>query len=769
MKLPFILSQGVICGRRLVPPGDDRQPTTSFETRDDTHVLIRAPAFRGVLAASAFSLLATAWPAPAAGPQLVAAPSAVPVVKANAARLPAKPLLTPDRAARESDHVARFDEAIAPAREHPVSEEDAKRIADAIGAYYARDESRGRALQREITDPIGRKLVEWYRLRSGLADAFQIRAFLEANPAWPDRELLNRKFEELLFAQGGDAAAIKNAFSRQEPATGLGLAALASAYLVEGDTKRAKDLASRAWREFDIPAAYESGFLERFGSLLTEADHKWRFDRLLIDTPRWSSQRKERAAAAKRIIPLLSKAEQVKAEARLAVFLRQKSAAKLMAALPADSSADWGLAFQRADLLRRQGKDEEAWTILLSAPTGREEAVNPDGWWTLRLAAAYDALRAGNPKMAFELVREAGPLSVNPHNQQTFFAGWLALRHLNEPQTALPFFEANEKSADGPLSRSQALYWLGRTHEALGKRSKAKELYKLAALYKDTFHAHLAREKLGKDAPKLTITPPEGPTAEQIDRFNNLDAVRAAVIARKAGINNVLVRAFISELQRYFETEAEVAMVAHLAEALGDTQMALRVGKAAVARGMNLLYYSYPIHAFPAYDPLRTPPEPALLLALARQESEFNGSIMSGAGARGILQVMPGTARHICRNYRIKCNIKRLMNDPSYNAMLASAYVGDRMDDVSGSYILTLTSYNAGPGRTRQWLRELGDPRDPSVDPIDWIHQIPFEETRDYVQKVLSNLQIYRARLGNHKGSLGADLVRARRKPDAAP
>jgi len=142
---------------------------------------------------------------------------------------------------------------------------------------------------------------------------------------------------------------------------------------------------------------------------------------------------------------------------------------------------------------------------------------------------------------------------------------------------------------------------------------------------------------------------------------------------------------------------------------------------------------------------------------------------MSGAGARGILQVMPGTARHICRNYKIKYNVHKLMADPSYNAMLASAYVGDRMDDVDGSYILTLTSYNAGPGRTRQWIREFGDPRDPGVDPIDWIYQIPFEETRDYVQKVLSNVQIYRARLGNPNGSIVEDLTRARRKPQEAP
>jgi soluble lytic murein transglycosylase len=722
-----------------------------------------------LLTASAIAAMAAFWPATAANPKLVPAPSAAPVVKANIGRFPAKPLLTQDHAAREADHIARFDAAIAAARGHELSEDDAKRINDAIGAYYARDIEKARAIQNDITDPIGRKLVEWYRLRAGLAEPFEIQAFLDANPAWPDRDRLRANFEKLLFSKGGNAQVIKEAFAKSEPTTGLGFAALASAYLGLGDKERAKALAAYAWREESIPEEFEAGFLERFGGLLTEADHKWRFDRLLISDPRWSSQRKARAAVAKRVIPLLGKAEQKKAEARLAAFLRRKSAAKQLSALPADSSADWGLAFQRADLFLSQGKNEQAWKILLSAPTDPKEIVNPDGWWELRREAAYEALHAGKPKVAFELVRDAGPLSVNPRNEQTFFAGWLALRHLNQPKTALPFFEANKDGSDGPLSRSRALYWLGRTHKALGENKKAREEFAAAAAYIDTFHGQLAREELGDDRPELVITAPEEPTDEQIARFNRLDAVRAAVIAAKAGINRTLTRAFLSELQHYFGAEAEVAMVAHLAQALGDNQMAVRIGKAAIARGMNLVHYSYPIHAFPAYEPLRTPPEPALLLALARQESEFNSSIMSGAGARGILQVMPGTARHICRSYKIKYNVRKLMADPSYNAMLASAYVGDRMDDVDGSYILTLTSYNAGPGRTRQWIREFGDPRDPGVDPIDWIYQIPFEETRDYVQKVLSNVQIYRARLGKTNGSIVADLTRARRKPQEAP
>ena len=204
-----------------------------------------------------------------------------------------------------------------------------------------------------------------------------------------------------------------------------------------------------------------------------------------------------------------------------------------------------------------------------------------------------------------------------------------------------------------------------------------------------------------------------------------------------------------------------MAMLAHLGGALGDTQTSLRVGKTGIARGMNLIMYAYPLHAFPAYSPLRDPPEPAFLLGIARQESEFNSAIVSSAGARGMLQVMPVTAQHICRDHKIKCDIPRLLTDNSYNAMIASAYIGDRMAEFRGNYVLTLAGYNAGPGRARGWIRDFGDPRDASVDPIDWIERIPIEETREYVKKVLSNIQVYRARLGDQAAlRLEQDLTR---------
>jgi soluble lytic murein transglycosylase len=573
---------------------------------------------------------------------------------------------------------------------------------------------------------------------------------------------LTQRAEEALFnSPSASAREVRAFFAGGEAKTGIGLAALAAAHLADKETDRAKALAVKAWTEYDIPASLEPAFLKRVGSLLTEADHKRRLDRLLFNDSRWTNERNERAAIIRRLLPLLSENERKAAEARLAVFLRAKNSQQLIAKLPAGSGSDWGLAVQKAQALRRQNKEEEAWKILLSEPDD-PGTTKPDGWWEERRANAYAALRLGKAKMAYELIRDPGPLSINAAKDAAFLAGWLSLRFLDEQKQALAHFEQLASLADGPLSHARAHYWLGRTWEALGEKAKALEQYRAGAVYFDTFHGQLSRLKVDPSASRLNLALPAAPSAEDIARFNGSDAVRAIVVARKAGLDSALARAFLRHLPNYMKSEAEVAMLAHLADALGDAQMSVRVGKAAVARGMNLAYYAYPVRSLPQYTPLRRPPEPAVILGIARQESEFNTLTLSGAGARGILQVMPVTAQHVCRDYKIKCDIPRLMKDPVYNTMMGSAYISDRMDEFGGSYVLTLAGYNAGPGRAREWIKEFGDPRDAKVDPIDWIHRIPFEETRDYVQKVLSNIQIYRARLGDEANAvrLNADLRR---------
>lgn len=399
----------------------------------------------------------------------------------------------------------------------------------------------------------------------------------------------------------------------------------------------------------------------------------------------------------------------------------------------------------------------------------KNDTSEADRKWSKTRARAYDSMKAGKFKKAYELVGSVKGLSVNPRKDKAFMQGWLALRYLGDPKLAKTHFALMRKHADGPLSRSKSAYWLGRANEAAGDKAEAEKHYRDAfAEQMDTFHAHLARQRLSKGPQAIEIKPPKRPSDEQLKQFQSLDAVKAAVIADKAGLGRTITRPFLANLGYVFDTEAEVALAAHLTRELGDTQQSLRIGKTGIARGMNLIYYGYPLHAFPDYKPLRKPPEPAFLLSVARQESEFNSAIVSSAGARGILQVMPITAKHVCRDYNIKCELGRLLTDESYNTKLSSAYIADRMEEFGGSYVLGLAGYNAGPGRARQWIKQIGDPRGALIDEVDWIERIPYWETRSYVAKVLSNIQMYRARLGEETPlRLEQDLMRAKENKKA--
>jgi soluble lytic murein transglycosylase len=702
---------------------------------------------------------------------------AEPAPQANATKTAAveRPMLpSPHQPGKaESQHKALYDRAIAPLLATKVSDDDAGALRDAVNAYSSGKPEEGDRHRGRIADPVAVKLATWHRLRSGFGSAADYRGFLDKNPAWPERRLLTQRYEETLFTGGGSSPAIRSAFANGGPDHGAGFAALASSYLAEGNTGEARKYAAKTWRELSLAAKFEKPFLDRFGSMLTLADHKARLDRLIIDDVRWKDDRNSRAAVARRVIALMPEAERKRAEARLAVFMQQKGALGAIQAAPAIDGADWGFAFHKIQALRRADNIDAAAKLMLTVPIEPGAVNNNDEWWTERRTLAYASLRKGKPKLAYDIVSEAGPLTVNPLKDQSFMAGWLALRYLKDPAKAKQHFAVMQKAADGPLSRAKANYWVGRTAEALKDKAAATAAYTEAARDRDTFHGLLALQKLEPGQQNFKIVPPAEPSPDETTRFNDLDAAKAVIVAQQAKLDRSISRVFLVQLRFHLKSEAELAMIAHLAEAIGDTQSAVRTAKAGIADRKNLFYYGYPVHPFPAYAPLRKPPETAFLLGVARQETEFNTLTVSGAGAKGLLQVMTVTAKHVCQDYKIKCDIKRLLSDPAYNTMMGSAYIGDRMQDFTGSYVLTLAGYNAGPGRARQWIREFGDPRDTAIDPIDWIERIPIQETREYVAKVLANVQVYRARLGEEESAvrLEKDLERARiaGKPVAPP
>ncbi len=664
---------------------------------------------------------------------------------------------------REAAYLSRMDKVVAPLLDYQLSAADAAKLKEAIKAVAGSDAQKVKDLQAGISDPLARRLVEWLRLRRGQGQAADYLKFLAENPQWPNRDNLQKLMEERLFEEGGDTDLIATYFAdgARSPA---GMAVMASVHLAHGKDKEAKALAAKVWREEDLPETLEKGFLTRFGTMLGNDDHKWRLDRLLVEDVRYQADRAQRAERAKRVIALLPAADQKVAQARLAVFMRKSDDKDktTLAAQSKGSGTDWGTVFHKIQHHRRAGRLEEAAKLMRSAPLDPLIVTNLDKWWIERRGLAYLALKNNKPKLAYEIVRDAGPVGANAMNDQSFMAGWIALRYLKDAKTAEKHFTTLVSNADGPLTRARANYWMGRTLEAKGNKDGARQSYQAAAKFNDTFHGLLAVQKLSPGKRELVFDPPAMPSPEQVKRFVETDALKALALTRKAELGRHITRIFLLNAGKIENDEAWAAMAAHLARAVDDTQTSVRIGKAAIAAGHNLVYYSYPIHALPKYTPLRKPPETAYLLGLARQETEFNSDTVSGAGARGILQVMKVTANHVCRDYKIKCAHNRLLTDSSYNTMIASAYVADRLDEWGGSYVLGLPSYNAGPGRTREWVKEFGDPREARVDPIDWIERIPFEETRNYVAKVLSNIQVYRARLGEKSPlRLDQDLNRA--------
>ena len=669
-----------------------------------------------------------------------------------------------------------LDQALLPLFAQLPSDADLEKVRTAISAVNSNDMASAEAAAADIVDPAARKLVRWYELRSdkGNGTPEEIEDFRRKNPNWPGTALRARAEDQLLTDSSPEQ--ILAFFKGNKPETGAGKAALAVGLLSKGDLVKATALAVDAWRNEKMSDAAETAVLARLGTLLKPQDHKFRADRLLYADSPYDNVRALRIESIKRLVKLTAPADQAKIEARLAVYrcARGKaclaSARKLFAKLPVEAAKDWGVFYDKALMLRRSGATSQAWRMMLGATTDPKQAISLDEWWDERRVDAYAALYDGDPKAAYSLAANHGPVSVNPMKEAEFLAGWIALRFLKDPRRALTHFTAMRQAADGPISLAQAEYWIGRTYTQLSNAKAATPHYVEAGHYFNTYYGQIARQTLDKTATSLAIAPIPVPPAAAVRQFLADDSIRATVIAGKAGLIDVM-RLFLTDQKEHIKDEPSAALAAHLALTLGDTQMALKIGKAGMERSYDgLTNYAYPTVAIPAFQPLRALPESALVYAIARQESEFNTITKSTAGARGILQIMPGTAKGVCGQYKIKCEMGRLIGDPAYNARLATAYIGDTTDTFGGSYIMAIAGYNAGPGRVREWAGKNGDPRDAAIDPIDWVELINLDETRDYVKKVMSNLQVYRAELGNPATALGirADLVRGRSGPATA-
>ncbi|WP_338701386.1 lytic transglycosylase domain-containing protein [Bradyrhizobium sp. 26S5] len=665
-------------------------------------------------------------PAPAS----VAAPALVPATRQHAAPVVRKPVVPAAVAATSS-----------------TSQSDKDALANVVELLRKRRPSDATEAEASISDPVARKLAEWLILRSedNGASVERYRSFLDANPSWPSQTFLRRRIEASLWDDRRDDSAVWAWFQNESPVSAKGRLALAKVMIGRGDRGNAERLVREAWRNDGMSEDTETTALDLFGSFLTAGDHKARMDTMLYGT--------DNEAAGMREAKRLGSGYVALAKARIAATRKGSNLRALLEAVPDELSGDTGYLFAKIQLLRREEKFAEAARLMLSAPKEASRLYNVDEWWIERRLLARKMIDTNEFRTAYLIARDAAlPARDIYKTEQEFTAGWIALRFLNDPALAAQHFARIGVGSANPTALARAGYWQGRAAEAAGRGQEARAAYARAAEQSTSYYGQLARAKLG--LPQIELN--SAPRGRGADR---LEIVRAVALLYEIDARELAIPIY-GDLGDNGDPEA-LAGLGELTARNGDARGMLLMGKSALNRGLPFDHYAYPVNGIPSFRQVGPEVEQSVVYAIARQESAFNPAVVSPAQAYGLMQVTPDAGRYVCKRAGIGFDLNRMKTDPVYNATLGAAELGGLLEDYRGSYILTFAAYNAGRGSVKKWIERYGDPRDPKVDAVDWVELIPFSETRNYVQRIMENLQVYRARFGGGtRLQIEADLHR---------
>lgn len=619
---------------------------------------------------------------------------------------------------------------------------EAQALGRALDAIAQGDIAAAQQVEARLGDPVARDIVLWTRLRASSGTWTEYRDFLSRNPDWPGLALLRTRGEAAI-PQGADPAAVIAYFAPQAPTTGTGALALALAHEARGDRAAAEAEAIRAWTSLTMTGPEAARLREVFGTVLNQGRHHInRLDHLL-----WEGA-EERARA---MLPLVPEGWQKLAAARLALRARAPGVDTLIAAVPADLANDPGLAYERFLWRMRGGNWDSAGALMAERSGSTESLGRPLVWADRRADLARDVMRDGDFPACYRYASEhriAPGSTSSDYAENEWLAGYCAYR-LGRHDTAARHFEAFRAAVITPISLGRAGYWLGRAHEAAGNASAAAQAYALGARYQSSFYGQLAAERGGLPVdPAFLARESFGDWRQAaFTRSSVFHAGRLLIEARQDWPAERFLTHLTESLNR-----TEAGQLGDFALEIGDHHIALRIAKRAAEAGHEIMRAYYPV--VPALVGANLPAPPALILSIARRESEFDPGVVSPAGALGLMQVMPGTGRDVARDIGASFSQDRMLSDPAYNALLGATYLQQLIGRYGGNPVLVAAAYNAGPTRANEWIGRFGDPRQ-ARDVIDWIEAIPFTETRSYIMRVTESLAIYEAQLTGTLPSLG--------------
>jgi len=556
---------------------------------------------------------------------------------------------------------------------------------------------------------------------------------------WPRMTTVRSKAEKRMFKENWDSNRVLDWFvGRPEPISGEGRAALARAYYARGDEVNGNKFLRLAWRESRLTRDGQKKLFGLYKNKLTKDDHAARADHLI-----WSGHR--HYANAQALLSHMGREDRAVMNARMKLNRNSSGMNAAIRAIPDNRLSDPGFLYERARWRRRKKTKTYALPIYLSSRSAPSSEIGKKAVWREKKIMAYWAISENDMKEAYQLSLHHGFTSGTEFAEAEFLAGWLALTGMNEPDRAVKHFERLRDGVGSPISLARAHYWVGRAHEAM-RDGQQDQHYRLAAQYPNTYYGMLAGIEVDGTSHRVSL-PPEYISEEDKALFATDNRVRALHLLGEAGEER-----YFSQVSYHMDDEVDslskLSLLSQLAEDYGFMRPSLRAAKQAGRFQSMLTESGYPLVT--SIDALpKKKFEEAFVYAIARQESEFAPNAVSSAKAYGLMQMINSTAKATARKHRVKYDINRLSSDGDYAARLGALHLNDLLDQWDGSYILAAVSYNAGPHRAKQWIKTYGDPRKSQIDSIDWVEKIPFSETRNYVMRVMENMEVYRARLNN--------------------
>ncbi len=627
-------------------------------------------------------------------------------------------------------------------------------LRSAAEAYRRGDVAAGDATAARIADPRTRTAAEWiaHRAAGRSLGLDRITAFMNANPDLPVQRLMQRRAEDAMIIERARPDRVLAFFRDRSPLGPNGRAALATAKAARGEPGEAARLALEAYRDKSLTRDVAELLERQFPEAIGQPERILRAHRLILN-----GQRAEGLRLAAGFGP-----DQAKLAQALASAQGKGESMVALDAVPPELRGHGSHVLARAQVLRRQDKLADALSTMLRVPRAVDQIADPDEFWTERRVMIRRLLDRGDGAGAYRVAAEHAGLGASRRAEAEFHAGWIALRYLARPQIALAHFEESSRVAELSSAKARAAYWRGRAVEAGALSDEAaSDAYAAASAFPSTYYGQLAAGRVGQEALHLRAT-----EASEMDRVMALASSAGQTIQLLLDADlKEFAQPLAIEFARSAGSAAQIDAIADLFVRLGDAPAVLAIGRTATARGLPLDQHAFPTFGIPRYEPLPGSEDKAMVYAIARQESAFNARAVSSADARGLMQMLPSTAARTANRFKVPFNPDRLLSDPSYNAMLGAAHLGELMEETKGSVVMAFASYNAGGHRVREWVQAFGDPRSPEVDVVDWVERIPFYETRHYVQKIMENLQAYRARFSDNRSALliEADMERGRR------